>query len=115
MQLTVENMALIKERLKTTQSRQKSYVDNCRQDLEFEVGDHVFLNVSPMKPLMRFGSKGKFSPRFVGSFDILERVGHVAYKVALPPYMSKVHNVFHVSTLRMYVFYPSHVVELEPI
>ena len=64
---------------------------------------------------MRFGSKGKFSPYFVGPFETLERVGPVAYRVALPPSMSKVHNVFHVSTLRNCVFYPSHVVELEPI
>ena len=72
--------------------------------MEFEVGDHVFLKVSPMKPVMRFGSKGKLSPRFVGPFEILERVGHVAYRVALPPSMSKVHNVFYVSTLRKYIF-----------
>ena len=57
-----------------------------------------------MKPVMRFGSKGKLSHHFVGPFKILERVGHVAYRVALPPSMSKVHNVFHVSTLRKYVF-----------
>ena len=56
-----------------------------------------------MKPVMRFGSKGKLSPRFVGPFEILERVGHVAYRVALPPSMSKVRNVFHVSNLRKYV------------
>ena len=68
-----------------------------------------------MKPMMRFGSKGKLSPRFVGPFEILERVGPISYRVALPPSMSKVHNVFLVSTLRKYVFYPSHVVELEPI
>ena len=93
-------MDLIKERLKTTQSRQKSYVDNYRRDLEFEVGDHVFLKVSLMKLVMRFRSKGKLSPCFVGPFEILEKVGPVAYRVALPPSMSKVHNVFHVSTLR---------------
>ncbi|RVW24076.1 Transposon Ty3-G Gag-Pol polyprotein [Vitis vinifera] len=86
-----------------------------QRDLEFEVGDHVFLKVSPMKSVMRFGRKGKLSPRFVGPFEILERVGTLAYKVALPPSLSKVHNVFHVSTLRKYVFDPSHVVELEPI
>ncbi|KAL6316117.1 hypothetical protein AAG906_015947 [Vitis piasezkii] len=70
-QLTVEKVALIKERLKATQSRHKS-------------GDHVFLKVSPMKSVMRFGRKGKLSPRFVGPFEILERVGTLAYKVALP-------------------------------
>ncbi|RVW59896.1 Transposon Ty3-G Gag-Pol polyprotein [Vitis vinifera] len=114
-QLTVEKVALIKERLKAAQSRHKSYADHRRRDLEFEVGDHVFLKVSPMKSVMRFGRKGKLNPRFVGPFEILERVGTLAYKVALPPSLSKVHNVFHVSTLRKYIYDPSHVVELEPI
>ena len=114
-QLTVEKVALIKERLKAAQSRHKSYADHRRRDLEFEVGDHVFLKVSPMMSVMRFGRKGKLSPRFVGPFEILERVGTLAYKVALPPSLSKVHNVFHVSTLRKYIYDPSHVVELEPI
>ena len=114
-QLTVEKTTLIKERLKAVQSRQKSYVDNRRRDLEFEVGDHVFLKVSPMKYVMRFGRKGKPDPRFMGPFEILRTVGLVAYRVALAPSLSKVHNVFHISILRKYVFYPSHVVELEPI
>ncbi|RVW43066.1 Retrovirus-related Pol polyprotein from transposon 17.6 [Vitis vinifera] len=114
-QLTVEKVSLIKEILKIAQSRQKSYADNRRRDLEFEVGDHVFLKVSPMKSIMRFGRKGKLSPRFVGPFEVLERVGTLAYKVALPPSLSKIHNVFHVSTLRKYIYDPSHVVELEPI
>ena len=100
MQLTVEKIALIKERLKTAQRRQKIYVDNRRRDLEFEVGDHVFLKVSPTKSMMRFGRKGKLTPRFVDPFEILERVGTLAYKVALPLGLSKIHNVFHVSTLR---------------
>ena len=64
---------------------------------------------------MRFGRKGKLNPHFMGPFEILWRVGLVAYRVALPPSLLKVHNVFHISTLRKYVFYPSHVVELEPI
>ena len=68
-----------------------------------------------MKSVMRFGRKGKFSSRFVGPFKILERIGTLAYKVALPPSLSKIHNVFHVSTLRKYVFDPSHIVEFEPI
>ncbi|RVW31995.1 Transposon Tf2-12 polyprotein [Vitis vinifera] len=114
-QLTVEKVSLIKERLKATQSRQKSYANNRRRDLEFEVGDHVFLKVSPMKFIMRFGRKGKLNPRFVGPFEVLERIGTLAYKVALPPSLSKIHNVFHVSTLRKYIYDPSHVVELEPI
>ena len=79
------------------------------------MGDYAFLKVSPMKSMMRFGRKGKPSPRFVGSFEILKRVGTLAYKVALPLGLSKIHNVFHVFTLRKYLFDPSHVVELEPI
>ena len=93
-QLTVENFALIKKILKTTQSKQKSYTDNRRRNLEFKVGDNVFLKVLPMKSMMRFGRKGKLSPRFMGPFEILERVGTLAYKVALPPSLSKIHNVF---------------------
>ncbi|RVW83186.1 Retrovirus-related Pol polyprotein from transposon RE2 [Vitis vinifera] len=108
-------MVRIKERLKAAQSRQKSYANNHRQDLEFEVGDHVFLKVSPMKSIMRFGRKVKLSPRSVGPFEVLERVGILAYKLTLPPSLSKIHNVFHVSTLRKYIYDPSHVVELEPI
>ena len=114
-QLTVEKVSLIKEILKAAQNRQKSYVDNRRRDLEFEVGDNVFLKVSPMKPIMRFGIKGKLSPRFVGPFEVLERVGTLAYKVVLPPSLSKIHNVFYVSTFRKYIYDPSHIVELEPI
>ena len=68
-----------------------------------------------MKSIMRFGRKGKLSPRFVGPFEILERIGTLAYKVALPPSLSKIHNEFHVSNLRKHVFDPSHIMELEPI
>ena len=83
--------------------------------MEFEVGDHVFLKISPMKSIMRFGRKGKLNPRFVRPFEVLERVRTLAYKVALPPSLSKIHNIFHVSTLRKYIYDPSHVMELEPI
>ena len=78
------------------------------------MGDHVFLKVSPMKSIMRFGRKEKPNPHFVGPFEVLER-DTLAYKVALPPSLSKIHNVFHVLTLRKYIYDPSHVVELEPI
>ena len=101
--------------MKATQSRQKSYADNRIRDLEFKVGNHVFLKVSPMKSIMRFGRKWKLNPRFVGPFEVLERVRTLAYKVALPPSLSKIHNIFHVSTLRKYIYDPSHVMELEPI
>ena len=71
--------------MQTAESRQKSYADVRRKDLEFEVGDKVFLKVAPMKGVLRFEKKEKWSPRFVGPFDILERIGVVAYRLALPP------------------------------
>ena len=115
MSLIVEKVALIKERLKTTQNTQKGYVDNRNQDLEFEVGDHVFLKVSPMKYVIRFKRNEKLNHRIMGPFEILKRVGTLAYKVVLPLSLSKIHNVFHVLLLRKYVFNPSYGVELEPI
>ncbi|KAL5576778.1 hypothetical protein UlMin_018477 [Ulmus minor] len=105
----------IRERMETAQSRQKSYADKRRRPLEFQVGDAVFLKVAPMKGAMRFEKKGKLSPRYIGPFEILERIGKVAYKLALPPNLSSVHNVFHVSMLKKYVQDPSHVLEHEPI
>lgn len=101
--------------MRESQSRQKSYVDNRWRDLSFEVGNKVFLKVAPMKGVMRFGKKGKLSPRFVRPFDILERVGDLTYKLALPPALSGVHDVFHVSMLRKYVHDPSHVVDYQPL
>ncbi|KAL0539379.1 hypothetical protein IC582_023591 [Cucumis melo] len=105
----------IRARMLTAQNRQKSYVDVRRKDLEFDVGDIVFLKVAPMKGILRFEKKGKLSPRFVGPFEILERIGPVAYRLALPPSFSTVHDVFHVSMLRRYVADPTHVVDFEPL
>ncbi|XP_057985462.1 uncharacterized protein LOC131170454, partial [Hevea brasiliensis] len=96
-------------------SRQRSYADPKRKDVEFMIGDHVFLRVSPMKGIMRFGKKGKLSPRFVGPFEILERIGAVAYRLALPPGFAHVHLVFHISMLRKYVPDPSHVLQPQTI
>nr|GFB87215.1 hypothetical protein [Tanacetum cinerariifolium] len=87
----------------------KSYADNHRRDLEFQVGNHVFLKVSLFRGVKRFGIKGKLSPRFIGPFEILERIGEVSYRLALPPQLSYVHNVFHVSLLRGYHYHPLHV------
>ncbi|CAJ2662068.1 unnamed protein product [Trifolium pratense] len=111
----IEKVKLIRDRLVTAQSRQKSYSDKRRRPLEFTVGDHVFLRVSPMKGVLRFGKKGKLSPRFIGPFEILERVGPVAYRLALPPDLSGVHPVFHISMLRKYLYDPSHVISHENI
>ena len=93
------------------QSLQKSYVDVRRRPLEFEVGDHVSLKVNPKRGVVRFGKRGKLSPRFIGPFEILERMGTAAYWLALPPSMSCVHEVFHVSMLRKYTPDPAHVVD----
>ena len=82
-----------------------------RRPLEFEVGDHVFLKVMPKREVVRFGKRGKLSPRFIGPFKILERVGTVVYRLALPPSMSGVHEVFHVSILWKYTPDPAHVVD----
>ena len=86
-----------------------------RRPLEFEVGDHVSLKVSPKRGVVRFGERGKLSPRFIGPFEILERIGSVAYRLALPPSMLGVHEEFHVSMLRKYTPDPAHVVDLGQI
>ena len=108
---TSEKVSLIRQRLLTAQSKQKSYADVRCRPLEFEVGDHVFLKVMPKRGVVRFGKHGKLSQRFIGPFEILERVEVVAYRLALPPSMSGVHEVFHVSMLRKYTPDPAHVVD----
>ena len=86
-----------------------------RRDLKFAVGDQVLLRVSPTKGIVRFGTTGKLSPRYIGPFDIIARVGSLAYRLKLPESMSGVHNVFHVSMLRKYLRDPEHKIDLEPI
>ena len=108
---TSEKVSLIRQRRFTAQSRQKSYADVQRRPLEFEVGDHVFLKVMPKRGVVRFGKRGKLSPRYIGVFEVLERVGTVACRLALPPGMSGVHEVFHVSMLRKYTPDLAHVVD----
>ena len=112
---TTEAIQKIRARMLTAQSRQRSYADSRRRDVQFQVGDHVFLRVSPWKGVRRFGKKGKLSPRFIGPFEILERVGQVAYRLALPPALSSVHDVFHVSALRRYVSDVTHVLSYEDL
>ena len=115
MQETKEVVEKIRANIKMAQSRQKSYADRRRKELTFEVGGHVFLKVAPMKGVMRFGKKGKLSPRFIGPFQILDKVGDRAYRLALPPSLLGVHNVFHVSMLRKYLEDPSHVLSYESL
>ncbi|WVZ97748.1 hypothetical protein U9M48_043262 [Paspalum notatum var. saurae] len=95
-----EQVRFIHSNLKRAQSRQKSYSDKRRRPLAFEEGDHVYLQVSPMKGIHRFGVKGKLAPRYIGLFKITERCGAVAYRLELPPHLAAVHDVFHVSQLK---------------
>ncbi|KAJ9539506.1 LOW QUALITY PROTEIN: hypothetical protein OSB04_032239 [Centaurea solstitialis] len=99
-QKTTESIELIREHLKTAQSRQKSYADKRRSDLEFSVGDKVLLKVSPWKGVIRFRKRGKLGPRFIGPFKVVARLGKVAYRLELPPELSLIHDTFHVSQLR---------------
>ena len=94
-----EKMLKITHNLKASQDRQKSYADKNITHREFKVGDHVFLKVKANKSSLKLGSCAKLAARFCGPFEILERIGPVAYMLALPAYMT-VHNVFHVSLLK---------------
>nr|GFC60237.1 putative nucleotidyltransferase, ribonuclease H [Tanacetum cinerariifolium] len=109
-EVTNEKVAIAKEKLKEARTRQKSYADKHRKSIEFQPGDRVFLKISPARGVRRFGIKGKLSPHFIGPFEILNRVGEVSYRLALPPRLSHVHNVFHVSLLRGYKYHPLHVI-----
>ena len=105
----------IQQRMKTSQCQQKSYTDRRHRSLEFEVGDQVFVRTSIMGGVMRFGKKGKLSPRFVRPFKILERVRKVAYQLVRPPSITGIHEVFHVSILRKYVNDPSHILKYQEV
>ena len=86
-----------------------------RKHIQYEIGKKVSLKVSPWKKVMRFGKKGKLSPRFIGPHEVIEKVGPMAYRLALPPELEKIHNLFHVSMLKRYRSDPSHVVSSEII
>ena len=93
--------------------RQRSYADLKRKDIQYVISEKVFLKVSPLTKVMRFRRKGKLSPRFIKSYEVIEKVGLVAYRLALPSKLEKIHNLFHVSMLRGYRSDPSHVVSSE--
>jgi hypothetical protein len=95
-----EKIAEIWENLRIAQSCQKSYIDKRRQELEFDVGDHVYLKVSPIRGMHRFHVREKLALRYIGPYHVLKKIGVVAYKIKLPEQLSDVHNVFHVSQLR---------------
>ena len=100
--------------MKVSQDRHKSYVDKHRVNREFSVGDHVYLRVRENKSSLNLGSCAKLSPRYCGSFEVLERIGPVAYRLAFPT-STRAHNVFHVSFLKKYVHDPNHVINWDVI
>ena len=110
-QQTAEKVKQIRERLRVAQNRQKYQAYTKRRPLEFVVGEKVFLKVSPSRGINRFVVKGKLSPRYVGPFEIVERIGDFSYRFLLPEVLVGVHNVFHISQLRRYIADPSYVVK----
>jgi hypothetical protein len=108
-----ENVQLIRENLKLAQMRQKSYHDKGTTPRQFEVGDYVFLKVSPTKGVQRFGVKGKLALRYIAPYEIIEVCGPVAYRIGLPERFSAVHNVFHVTQLKKGVPVPKNEVITE--
>jgi hypothetical protein len=106
---------MVREILRVVQSRQKSYADHRRRELSFEVGDFVYLKVSPMRGLRCFKVRGKLAPRFIVPFKILEKRGEVAYQLELPPQLSNVHDVFHVSQLKKCLRVPKEQILMEDL
>ncbi|KAI3797668.1 hypothetical protein L1987_32929 [Smallanthus sonchifolius] len=112
---TSEKIIQIRKRMAAAHDRQKSYADKRRKPLEFQVGDMVLLKVSPWKGVIRFGKRGKLNPRYVGPFKIVKRIGLVAYQLDLPEGLSGVHNVFHISNLKICLADESLAVPLEEL
>ncbi|KAK6143731.1 hypothetical protein DH2020_024079 [Rehmannia glutinosa] len=112
-QEAMDKVRLIKERIRTAQSHQKSYADRRTKDLEFEVGDKVFLRISSRKGLIHPRKGGKLSPRYVGPYQIQERIGKLAYRLELPSVLAGMHDVFHVSRLKKYNPDPEHIIKEE--
>jgi hypothetical protein len=110
-----DRVRIIQANLKTAQSRQKTYADRRRKPLQFQIGDFVYLLVSPTKGVQRFGIKGKLAPRYIGPFKILEICGPVAYKLLLPPQMAAIHDIFHVSQLKKCIKVPTEIIETPAI
>jgi hypothetical protein len=106
---------MVRENLRVAQSRQKSYADHRRRELSFEVGDFVYLKVSLMSGLHHFKVRGKLAPRFIGPFKILRKRGEVAYQLELPPQLSDVHDVFHVSQLKKCLHVPEEQIPMEDL
>ena len=110
---TSEKISVVREKIKEAQSQQKSYADQRRKDLEFNVGDYIFLKVALVRAVVMFGQKrDKLSSCYIGPFEVPEHVGKVSYKRALPPKMLGIHIVFNISMLRKYIHVDTHVIDL---
>jgi hypothetical protein len=107
-----DQIQTIRQRIKEAQDRKKIYVDAHHVDRSYEVGNQVFLWVKLHKSSIKFGKGDKISPRFMGSFEIVERKKPVAYRLALRDSLRCMHNVFHVSILRHYISDPTHVIDM---
>jgi hypothetical protein len=110
-----KQVRMVSKNLRVTQSREKSYTDHRRRELSFEVRDFVYLKVSPMRGLRYFKVRGKLAPRFIGPFKILEKRGEVAYQLELPPQLSNVHDVFHVSQLKNCLCVPEEEIPMKDL
>jgi hypothetical protein len=110
-----DKVKLIRANLKAAQSRQKSYGDQRRKSLQFQVGDYVYLRVSPTRGNQRFGIKEKLAPRYVGPFEITEACGPVAYRIHLPTQMATIHDVFHISQLKKCIKVPTKIIQQQAI
>lgn len=115
----VKKIEIVQDHLRAAQDRWKKWADIHRKPLEFQVEDHIFLKVSPTHRVIRYEKRGKPSPQYIEPFDIIERVGErvgdLAYRLALPPTLEGIHNLFHVSQLRRYVGDESHVLDLTKV
>nr|GEV06979.1 putative reverse transcriptase domain-containing protein [Tanacetum cinerariifolium] len=112
---TTEKIVQIKSRIQAARDREKSYADLKRKPMDFQVGDKVMLKVSPWKGVVRFDKRGKLNPRYIGPFQVLSKVGDVAYRLELPQRLSRVHNTFRVSNLKKCLSDESLVIPLEEL
>ena len=109
MQMTTENIYIVRANLKMAQDRQRSYTNFKWANIKYDIGKKVFLKISPWKGMLRFDKSGKLSPRFIGPYEIIKCIGLVAYRLALPPTLFEIHDVFHVLMLRRYRSDTSHI------
>jgi hypothetical protein len=115
LQEVAKQVRMVRENLRVAQLRQNSYAGHWRRELSFEVGDFVYLKVSPMRGLRRFKVRGKLTVRFIGPFKITEKRGEVAYQLELPPQLSDVHDVFHVSQLKKCLRVPEEQIPMKDL